>query len=89
MERDFERWPRYKELYIRAFDKMLKTHPATEEALKNLNKPPVGGGGVAVSIRREEPRIMDAKSRMKTPEEVMHKWIETSTNPARFYQNEQ
>ena len=45
MERDFERWPRYKELYIRAFDKMLKTHPATEEALKNLNKPPVGGGG--------------------------------------------
>lgn len=44
MERDFERWPRYKELYIRAFDKMLKTHPATEEALKNLDKPPVGGG---------------------------------------------
>lgn len=27
MERDFERWPRYKELYIRAFDKMIDNHP--------------------------------------------------------------
>lgn len=27
MLRDFERWPRYKELYIRAFDKMIKNHP--------------------------------------------------------------
>ncbi len=27
MLRDFERWPRYKELYIRAFDRMIKAHP--------------------------------------------------------------
>ena len=27
MLRDFERWPKYKELYIRAFDKMIKNHP--------------------------------------------------------------
>lgn len=27
MLRDFERWPRYKELYIRAFDQMIKNHP--------------------------------------------------------------
>ena len=27
MLRDFERWPRYKELYIRAFDKMIQNHP--------------------------------------------------------------
>lgn len=27
MERDFERWPKYKELYIRAFQKMIDNHP--------------------------------------------------------------
>ena len=27
MERDFKRWPRYKELYIRAFEKMIENHP--------------------------------------------------------------
>lgn len=27
MLRDFERWPRYKELYIKAFDKMINSHP--------------------------------------------------------------
>ena len=27
MERDFERWPRYRELYIRAFEKMIENHP--------------------------------------------------------------
>lgn len=26
MLRDFEKWPRYKDLYIRAFDKMIETH---------------------------------------------------------------
>ena len=27
MLRDFERWPKYKELYIKAFDKMIANHP--------------------------------------------------------------
>lgn len=27
MERDFARWPKYKELYIRAFQKMIDNHP--------------------------------------------------------------
>lgn len=27
MLKDFERWPRYKELYIKAFDEMIKNHP--------------------------------------------------------------
>lgn len=27
MLRDFERWPRYKELYIQAFEKMVENHP--------------------------------------------------------------
>lgn len=41
---DFERWPKYKELYIRAFDKMIANHPneikvATGEMAEN------GAGG--------------------------------------------
>ena len=27
MERDFERWPKYKEMYIRAFEHMIENHP--------------------------------------------------------------
>ena len=27
MKHDFERWPKYKELYIRAFQKMIDLHP--------------------------------------------------------------
>lgn len=46
MLRDFERWPRYKQLYIKAFDQMIKNHPgeikvATGELVENVS----GGGG--------------------------------------------
>lgn len=34
MERDFERWPRYKELYIRAFEKMIENHPGQIKILQ-------------------------------------------------------
>ena len=27
MRRDFERWPKYKELYIKAFERMIENHP--------------------------------------------------------------
>lgn len=34
MERDFERWPRYRELYIRAFEKMIENHPGQIKTLQ-------------------------------------------------------
>ena len=48
MLEDFERYPRYRELYIRAFDKMIKNHPgeirvATGELVENGN-----GGGYSI-----------------------------------------
>lgn len=48
MLRDFEFFPRYKELYIRAFDKMIKNHPgeikvASGEVVENTS-----GGGTAI-----------------------------------------
>ena len=48
MLRDFERWPGYKRLYIKAFDKMIANHPgeikvATGELAENTT-----GGGTAI-----------------------------------------
>lgn len=43
MLRDFERWPRYKQLYIKAFDQMIKNHPgeikvASGELVENVSE---------------------------------------------------
>lgn len=43
MLRDFERWPRYKELYIRAFDKMIANHPG-EIKVASGELAEIGGG---------------------------------------------
>ena len=46
MLRDFERWPRYKKLYIRAFDRMIKNHPGE---IKVADGTPVSeNGGTAI-----------------------------------------
>ena len=42
MLRDFERWPRYKELYIRAFDEMIKRQKNVTDA---MNRPMSEGDG--------------------------------------------
>lgn len=47
MIEDFERWPRYKELYIRAFDKMIENHPG--EVKVATGEPAEAGGGVSMS----------------------------------------
>ena len=49
MLRDFERWPRYKELYIRAFDKMIANHPGE---IRVASGAPVGDGGGYCDIHR-------------------------------------
>ena len=56
MKRDFERWPKYKEMYIRAFQHMIDNHPGQIKILDpnaetkfKLDDVPVnmrGGGGV-------------------------------------------
>lgn len=40
MLRDFERWPRYKQKYIKAFDRMIANHPGE---IKVANGEPAGG----------------------------------------------
>ena len=52
MIRDFERWPKYKELYIRAFKRMIDNHPGQIKILNpeirtkfKLDMPEKTGGG--------------------------------------------
>jgi hypothetical protein len=49
MERDFERWPKYKELYIRAFQRMIDNHPGQIKILdpnaETKFKLEIDGGG--------------------------------------------
>lgn len=44
MLRDFEKWPKYKELYIRAFDKMISNHPGEIKAANGTIVENRGGG---------------------------------------------
>ena len=44
MLREFERWPRYKDLYIRAFDKMIQNHPGEIKVASGELADSNGGG---------------------------------------------
>lgn len=44
MLRDLERWPRYKELYIKAFDEMIRLHPGEIKVATGELAEPNGGG---------------------------------------------
>lgn len=49
MLEDFERYPRYKALYIKAFDKMIANHPGKIKAASGALAKPNGGGGYCSS----------------------------------------
>lgn len=44
MTRDFKRWPKYKDLYIRAMGRMIKNHPGQIRTAEG--KIPEGGGSL-------------------------------------------
>ena len=46
---DFERWPKYKELYIKAFDKMIANHPSEIKVADGELAKPNGGGACSES----------------------------------------
>ena len=53
MERDFERWPKYKELYIKAFQRMIDNHPGQIKILDpnrytKFKLEEISGGGVQI-----------------------------------------
>ena len=61
MIRDFERWPKYKELYIRAFQKMIDNHPGQIKILdpnadtKFKLEDEIGGGWTGFGIGSNGP----------------------------------
>lgn len=71
MLRDFERWPRYKELYIRAFDKMIANNPGEIKVVFGELAEVNGGGDCSesgstgaqkpVTERRTEPNTLGAQ----------------------------
>lgn len=46
---DFERWPRYKDLYIKAFDQMIANHPGEIKTASGELATPNGGGICSLS----------------------------------------
>ena len=63
MERDFERWPKYKEMYIRAFQHMIDNHPGQIKILDpnaetkfklELTENSIGGGTARAYFRNPE-----------------------------------
>ena len=44
MLRDFDKWPKYKELYTKAFDRMIANHPGTIKVAPGELAEPNGGG---------------------------------------------
>ena len=64
MKRDFERWPKYKELYIKAMEKMVENHPGEiriatgEEAGGGYKYSKHGSSGVR-SVREQAQAIFD------------------------------
>ena len=46
---DFERWPKYKELYIKAFDRMIANHPGEIKVATGELAKPNGGGQCSTS----------------------------------------
>lgn len=73
MFRDFERWPRYKELYIKAFDEMIKRHQLIKDA--NGNPTEVGGANRCSRLTSRGYEWIE----QDRPEESMRLWLETAT----------
>ena len=83
MIEDFERWPRYKELYIRAFDKMIAMHPG--EIKVATGEPAEAGGGLRcpqrvdqvdsmssqiIQVERERERERERESQTRTTQGI-------------------
>ena len=92
MLRDFERWPRYKEKYIRAFDRMIANHPGGIKVASGELAVPNGGANSAASgligandnsqtvqVERErESRRWDTTKWRTNGEETIRWWVENN-----------
>ena len=85
MLRDFERWPRYKQLYIKAFDQMIKNHPGEIKVASGEMVENVSGGGYGDSFRvalmeqltkEDRPTMRAEYLKRDTADPAMNQWIQ-------------
>ena len=77
---DFERWPKYKELYIKAFDRMIANHPGEIKVASGELAQPNGGGvllskwndwcGRSQSVKAEREREKARPTRSATQNKI-------------------
>lgn len=75
MVRDFERWPKYKELYIRAFEKMVRNHPDQIRILNHENTPPPAGCECFNDPQRSR-NVLSLVDRRSDAERIMSWWLQ-------------
>lgn len=88
MLRDFERWPRYKDLYIRAFDKMIQNHQgeikvASGEMVDNS----ISGGYSDIHRMGRMERLTETTSAMRPtnrPNPENNRWLKMQTGIEAF-----
>ena len=74
MKKDFERWPEYKELYIRAFQKMADTHPDKIKVLQETFNPDEVEQIMLASESERERRGQDICSLVKDGGNLIMLW---------------
>ena len=80
MKRDFERFPKYKELYIRAFEKMIENHPGKVKTAEG-NLVTEGGAEKCSTVGRDGVPL---ESRGFTSQDVMEWWLNWHPGIKRF-----
>ena len=91
MLRDFERWPRYKQLYIKAFDQIIKNHPGEIKVAFGEMVENVSGGGYGDSFRvalmeqltkEDRPTMRAEYLKRDTADPAMNQWIQKADGNA-------
>ena len=81
MKDEFAMWPKYRDMYIRAFDKMIQNHPSCVESIVNFDEMNASNSTESVQRERErrllDLRVMDSVCRISQGVQVMDWWLWT------------
>ena len=81
MLKEFERWPKYKEAYLRAIERMIANHPDDIKLLKRLDSDHESIASLKIAFERERERESEssiqvlAHSRRLQAEFIMDWWL--------------
>lgn len=81
MERDFKRWPKYRDAYIRAFERMIDNHGDDVKIIQRLKEEHFGMNDIDLGLEREREScgshdaMVDDARRREIAEAVMEWWL--------------